>query len=121
MKAIWIERREVNVELLDAQLREVGKDSFYGLSTGRGGVTLYVSEEIEDKAREALMEIARAHDATRLTPQQQEAHDRQRMLEWSRADAALDLSAYVESSPEIHALAHKVAWLEQELRDLRGM
>lgn len=121
MIELWIERADVNVDLLDAQLREVSEEGFYGLSTGRGGVTLYISDTLDTEQRQQLIDIARAHDATALTPQQQAALARYEMLEQGRADEALDMAAYAQSSVEIHTLAQKIAWLEQELRDLRGI
>jgi len=66
-----IERDDVNVELLDAQLRSIGGDLFYGLSAQRGGLILYVSENASDTLRKQIMQAARQHDATQMTPEQQ--------------------------------------------------
>lgn len=121
MLEIWIERADVNVELLDSQLRSVGSDLFYGFSAQQGGITLYMSNDVSSDLREQLEQMARDHDATQLTPQQQAAIARQEMLAQGRAAAPLDLADYAASSVEIQALASKIAWLEQEMRDLRGL
>jgi hypothetical protein len=121
MRDVWIERSDVNIELLDAQLRAAGRDLFYGFSAQRGGVTLYMSDDITTEQRGQLLEIARAHDATQLTPQQQADLVRDKVLEQGRADEVLDMTQYAASTPEIQALAQKIVWLEQELRDLRGI
>lgn len=116
-----IDRIDVNVELLDAQLRAAAGEHFYGLSLQSGGVTLYVSDTISPDVQKTLGHLARQHDATQMTPQQEAYTARQTKLAQGRARQPLDEKEYEASPPVIQALAAKIAWLEQELRDLRGV
>lgn len=116
-----IERTDINVELLDSQLRAAGGADFYGLSLQRGGVILYVSDAISAEAQRTLGSIARQHDATQVTPQQQAQAERKVVLEQGRTRAPIDEKQYEGSPALMQALAAKIAWLEQEVRDLRGV
>src|SRR4051794_29312726 len=89
MLDLKIERDDVNVELLDAQLRAIGGDLFYGLSAQRGGITLYISESVPDDIRKKLMQAARQHDATQMTPEQQAALERQAVITQERSKPIL--------------------------------
>jgi hypothetical protein len=116
-----IDRSDVNVELLDAQLRAAGGALVYGLSAQRGGVTIYVNEAMPPELRKQLEQIARTHDATQMTPEQKALTERHAMLEQGRTDVPLSVDDFKASDPASQALARKIAWLEQEIRDLRGL
>ena len=118
---VKIERTDVNLELLDAQLRTVGGESFHGLSADRVGVTLHLSDATPANLQKALERIVRQHDATQMTPQQEARAARQTQIEQGRTHAPLDKTRYTDSPALIQALAEKIAWLEQEMRDLRGV
>jgi hypothetical protein len=121
MIELKIERIDVNVELLDAQLRAVGADQFYGLSLQSGAVILYLSDTTPSNVQNTLSRLTRQHDATQLTPQQEARAIRQRQIEQGRTRQPLDEKQYDSSPALIQALAAKIAWLEQEVRDLRGV
>jgi hypothetical protein len=116
-----IERADVNVELLDAQLRAAAGEHFYGLSLQRGAVLLYLSDAISPDTQQTLGRIARQHDATQVTPKQQAEAERKIALEQGRTRVPIDEKQYEGSPALIQALAAKIAWLEQEIRDLRGV
>ncbi len=121
MIELKVERNDVNVELLDAQLRAIGGDAFYGLSVQRGGITLCVSETASDTVQKQLMQAARQHDAAQVTDQQKAETERADILLERRKEPLLNPEEYVTSDALLRALADKVAWLEQEVRDLRGL
>jgi hypothetical protein len=121
MIEVWIDRSDVNIELLDAQLRAVGGDLVYGVSTQRGGVMVYISEAMSEKMRKQLAQIVRTHDSTQMTPQQEIAAERYTLLQEARSDAPLSTEDFNGADTLTRALAKKIAWLEQEIRELRGL
>lgn len=121
MLELWIERPDINVELLDAQLRAIGAGSFYGLSAQRGGVILYMNDSTPVDLQKSLARVAQQHDAAQMTPKQEAQAARQSRLEEERTNLPLDEKHYEGSPALIKAMAAKIAWLEQEVRDLRGV
>jgi hypothetical protein len=121
MIELKIERVDVNVELLDAQLRALGDNLFYGLSIQRNSVILYLNDAASSDLQKTLAHAARQHDSTQMTPQQEAHAARQSQIEQGRTQTPLDAARYADSPTLIQALAAKIAWLEQEMRDLRGL
>ena len=121
MIELKIERIDVNIELLDAQLRAVAAEMFYGLSLQQGSVVLYLNESASSDLQKTLGRIVRQHDASELTPQQEAQAVRQTRLAQGRTRSPLDEKQYEGSPAIIQALAAKIAWLEQEIRDLRNV
>lgn len=106
-----------NGELLHSEI-EVGLPGMIsGVSRNGNKTIVNVIKELNVLDRNALDMIVFAHDPTKLTYGQQKSADRQDDKEAGRAffDVAVDPQAVTLAD-----LAERVAWLEQEIRDLIG-
>lgn len=123
MYVIEVERGEVNIALLEAQLRTLAGSDYMGLSTRPGVVTAYLTKDTSPALFDALRTAMQTHDATQLTPEQAKAIVEKTKLEAARAASteALNLADYAGQDAPVQQLAAKVAWLEREIRDLRGI
>lgn len=111
----------VNLEGLDWELRSVLAEQFLGASFNGEQVVLHLADDITDEQVAFARRLTEEHDASHLSPSQQEEEDRTRRLETLRAEnlVLLDRNAYDTSSPEIRRLADKIAWLEMEITTRR--
>lgn len=122
MQTIQIERDTINIEALDATLRTLLADEYFGLSTRAGTVRVHLSDAVSEAQLLQAQQAVREHDAAHLTQAQQQRMTRQSRLQNTRADqlaTELDLTTFDALSPVLQALARRVYWLEQEIRDLR--
>lgn len=71
MRNVSLERNQVNIETLDADLRTELGDAYLGLSARDGVVILHASDEISDAQIQSGRTIVQAHDATVLSAEQQ--------------------------------------------------
>ena len=118
-----IDRRDVNIEALDDHLRRRIGDMFKGLSTNGEIVSIHLSDDVSAQAVLLAEELVQEHDPAARSLAQQERYEREMFLEQARYDnaAAINLTMYQDSVEEIRILAQKVMWLEEEIRDLRGL
>ena len=121
MQNITIERWDVNIAALDAELRAALGELVSGISTGPYGVQVHLSDDVTPASIQQARQIITSHDPKILTPKQQARQQRQQKLSQARQNntAEIDLSNYSGQSSDIQALAQKIAWLEQEIHDLR--
>lgn len=127
MTDILIERA-ANIEALEAELRADLGALVKGVSAGPYGVVIHLGAEAATRDIQQARAIAAAHDPAVRTPQQIAAHQRQQRLTQERVDHAepLNPADYIPGAgaPEaelIARLAARLAWLETEIRDLRGL
>ena len=84
---------------------------------------VYLSGEISPAQIDTLNNLIAAHDPRQLTAEQQARQAQQQKLAAARRDyqgSDLDPGDYAAEDGPIQALARKVAWLEQEIADLRS-
>jgi hypothetical protein len=121
MQHITIQRETVNIEALDAQLRDALGEVVHGISTGPKGVTAHLNDTATANDLAQAESIVTAHDPSVLTADQQNEIARQHQLAASR-DAnvePIDPAIAKDQDAVIRLLVQKVAWLEQEIADLR--
>lgn len=123
MREIVIQRVRVNIEGLDADLRTLLGEAFYGISANRQGVIVHLAESVDE---DTLMQVEAqviAHDPDLLTDSQRTRRDRRIAIEQARRDyiTPLDPADFPDALPVIRALIRRIAWLEREIRDLRGL
>jgi hypothetical protein len=115
---INIELKSVNLEALDADLRAALGAKISGVSYQRGVLTLHLLDSASEVEQASARAIVATHDPARLsTGQQAQVRLKQSRLE--NRDNPLSLDAFNSQLPLIRALAAKIAWLEQEILDLR--
>lgn len=123
MTCITVPRERLNFESLEATLIAALDDHYNGISTAPGEVRVHLVGDtppnIVDRARRIVVE----HDPYQLTAAQTAAARRQTRLHHARTACAapLDLTDYDYADSIIRNLAKKIYWLEQEIRDLRGL
>ncbi len=113
----------VNVEALDETLRTALGEGFAGLTTGSGRVVLHVAENTPPEVIGQARGMVSRHDPTQFSTRQQAEQQRRARLQRAREQyrgSDLDPAVFDQLAPEIALLARKVAWLEQEIADLRG-
>lgn len=118
MQNISVDRTQVNVELLDAELKNALGVLVKGISTGRGQVIVHIDDDATDADIDHVEQIVIDHDETGLTADQQKQQQRATDIAAGRQiyDVPLD-----EKSITLEGLALRIKWLEEELRDLRGL
>jgi hypothetical protein len=118
-----IQREGTNIQALDEMLRGQLGAEYLGLSTTPGEVRVHFVETAADQTLERARVITRNHDPAQLSPSQQAEVQRQQRLKLLRASNQAPLPEADSQSIEMLAkeLAAKVRWLEQEIRDLRGI
>lgn len=123
MKTIAIQRDRVNVEALEAELLIALGAAYLGLSRRAQVVRVHLAAATPSNLVRQAQRIVTNHDPEQLTPRQQRRLELMRMLQDARrANAAnLDLRLYADAPEIIRTLALKIAWLEQEIRDLRSL
>lgn len=113
----------VNVEALDEALRTALGEAFAGLTTGGGRVVLHVAENTPPEAISQARSMVNRHDPAQLSTRQRAEQQRKARLQQAREQyrgSDLDPVIFDQLTPEIALLARKIAWLEQEIADLRG-
>lgn len=123
MKELTINRHNsINIEKLDADLRAVYEANYIGLSTRLSDVIVFMTDETPEEDVLLAQSIVENHDPSQLTAEQEAELARQTALADARSANSdnLDLSQFATESAAINALAERVAWLELEIRDLRG-
>jgi hypothetical protein len=121
MRQITVERSVTNMSALDVELRAALGDDYLGLNVSVGLVDIYLLDTTTPEHLLQAEQLVVNHDPFVLTPKQQEEQTREQLLEDFRTADALDLSAYDGATAEVQTLAQKIAWLELEIRELRGL
>jgi len=121
MQKLTVTRDFINTPALEAELRGVLGEQYVGLSTYSGNVVIHLLDDTSMEQVQQAEQLVKDHDPSVLTPKQQEEQTRQQRLEDFRAADALDLSAYDGATADVQTLAQKIAWLELEIRELRGL
>lgn len=119
---MFIEREAINLPLLDEQLRVALGAVFVGVSAVDGGVVIHLNGTADAAQTARARQIARDHDASAKTAWQAAQQARQQKLAAARASINADLAPELlgTADPALLTIARYVAWLEQEIRDLRG-
>jgi hypothetical protein len=122
MHEITLEPKSINIEALDGSLRNALGAVFIGISTGPYGVRIHLVDAATSQQIAQARAVAQTHNPMQLTPQQQSEQQRHQRLEASRSanSADLDVLAYQNADVLLRQLAQKIAWLEQEIADLRA-
>lgn len=123
MKSRQFEKTQVNIEALDTELRQQFGDTFVGLSTDSQNIILHFEDDVTDNGIQAARSMLAAHDPTVLTSSQAKQASRQQAIDLARSQFTedLDVSSFDSQPNLIRLLAERIAWLEQEVRDLRGL
>lgn len=122
MPNIVIDRASVNLALLDHELRMVLGAAMTGISTRAGIVVVHLAERATGDHETQAKQIVLNHDASALTPEQQARQTRTDRLNTDRARFTTPLNPTDFSAmPLVQTLAARIAWLEQEIRDLRNL
>jgi hypothetical protein len=121
MANIGINRASVNAANLDEELRSALGAAVFGISADGREVIVHLADSATQAQIAQARRIVEQHDASKLTPAQQERADRATKLEQMRRDkgAALDGERVPNSAEGFRQLARKLAWLEQEIEALR--
>lgn len=123
MQTFEIERTRTNAEALDAEIRSELGEAFLGLSTEPGKVVLHFADEATGTQMQNARDKAVLHDADVLSPRQEAEEARRQVIINSRERLknSLDVSQFTGETNPVKDLAERVAWLEAEIRDLRGL
>jgi hypothetical protein len=122
MMTIEVERHIINMALLEEQLQAVAGEAYAGISTLPGRVVAYLTDTATPALAERVHEAIQQHDATQLTADQVRAAADKAALEAARSANGVPVNpADYSQNALLQQLARKVAWLEQEIRDLRGI
>lgn len=123
MQDISFTRESANVEALDAELRAALGALMLGVSAAANTVTVHLAAPAAPDQAQHIGQIVRDHDAARLTPRQQAELARRALIDDARSRHAglLDPADFAAEPDAIRRLADRLAWLELELRELRGV
>jgi hypothetical protein len=122
MYTIEVERADLNIALLERDLQAMGGGFYAGLSARPGLVTAYLSDDADAGLLEAVRGAIRQHDAAQLTEEQAREMADKAALEAARSASREPVEPdEFAGNPLLMRLAAKVAWLEREIRDLRGL
>lgn len=124
---VILQRSVSNIPLLDEELRAALGDAFVGISIKRAGGVDTVSAHLRAEATAAQIkqaqQLIQGHDARQRTRQQQQADEQFARLQAGRAAYQQPLSKvdFNNQTLLVQLLAARLAWLEEEIRDLRGL
>lgn len=122
MREILIEREDINVEALDDALRTALDTAYIGLSTRPNVIVLHLAGTTTPAQRNQARQLVINHDSSQRTQAQQKRQQRRQRLAQLRQANRDDINTddYTLELPLLRALAQKIAWLEQEIRELRN-
>jgi hypothetical protein len=117
----------LNREALNAQLAQAFGARYAGFAdreTHEGFVvTVNLTSAATPADIEQLNRLMAQYDPSALTPEQQARRQREQKLNDARRDykgSDLNPEDYTSENALIQTLARKLAWLEQEIADMRG-
>lgn len=122
MRDIHIDRQEVNLALLDADLRAALGSFITGISTNAAGVVVHLTEKATGDHEMQAKHLVQMHRPAALTPAQQaqKARAERLTIDRTRFNTPLNTADFA-ANLLVQTLAARLAWLEQELRDLRNL
>jgi len=119
MQSISIDRTSVNIELLDSELKSELPNLVVGTSTGPNKVVVHLDDNASKEDIALATQIVKDHDETLLTDAQ---YDKQELDAVIQADRDLYSDVIIDAKAvTLEQLAERVKWLENEIRDLRGL
>jgi hypothetical protein len=112
--------KPVNFKALDAELRQNLGEAYNALMVSDSTIRVFLNEDV---SRMTVQGIVDAHDPMQLTAEQQAQLDATAAVEAAREahSSKLDLAQFLGESLPVQELATYVAWLELEIRNLRGL
>lgn len=116
---ITVDRLDINVELLNEDILAALPGVALGITTGRGLVNVHLIDSATDTDITTATRVVYDHDEKALSIGQQRQQQQAADIETGRityADTIIDADHITLSS-----LARRVMWLENELRQLRGL
>jgi hypothetical protein len=113
MQSINIERQNINIKALEAELRSILGELIRAVSISCGQTIVHLGEGALQGDIDLIEQIVNDHDEKLLTVEQQEKID----LEAERDSFATPFDPQAITLSE---LAARVAWLEREVRRLIG-
>lgn len=117
------EAQPVNVELLHEEMAIELGDGFAGISTGRDELRVIFNRPLRKKEPERVQQVLDEHDPEKMSERQVREKYRQENLALFRGryrNTTLDIKSYSDHTAKIQELVERVAWLEMEIRELRG-
>jgi hypothetical protein len=123
MQEITINRTSINVQALDDALRTALGATTIGVSTRPGQVTVHLLDTATPQQLDQVRAILQAHDPAQLTAVQQRRLDRAALIDQLRGQNPIPLNPadFNAETDAIRRLARKIAWLEQEIKELRDL
>ncbi|MCA0456133.1 MAG: hypothetical protein LCI00_19300 [Chloroflexi bacterium] len=113
-----------NIEALDQALKTALTEAIcFGVAADKNGYAIVLDDKATAAQVNQALAIAAAHDPNVLTAKQQAEVTRAAKLEQMRRDYTavdFDLSAYGSQPALIQKMAQKIAWMEQEINQLRS-
>lgn len=112
--------KSVNFQALDTELRSSLGAAYKALMVSDSMIRVFLNESV---VRSTVQRILEAHDPAKLTAEQQAEAAATAALATARAEhsAQLDLTAFAGEAAAVQQLAAHLAWLELEIRSLRGL
>lgn len=123
MITLEIPDKQVNFEALDHTLQGLLGDLYGGLSSSDQTVVVFMAQGTPQALIEAAYQAVLAHDPHQLTPHQQTVIAFQAQLTLLREtvrDVVVTEAAITQLPEPLQTLAHKLQWLELELRAIQG-
>jgi hypothetical protein len=105
----------VNHETLEAALRRCLKTDYRGYSTGGGFVRVFIPHDCPPQRQHAVHRLLKTYDPHALSPRQQNLLAERQRLQALRQRH----TAPLPPQPDLKALAERVRWLEEEIRQMR--
>ena len=119
MQHIPVIKASVNIELLDSELKAVLPNLVEGISAGYNKVVVHLNDIASEKDIALATQIVKDHDEMLLTDEQ---YDKQALDAVIQTDRDLYGDDIIDAKTvTLEQLAKRVAWLENEIRDLRWL
>lgn len=115
------EKQAINPDLLHEELAEQLDSGFAGVSAGSSGVRVIFNRPFRKGETTVIAQVLAKHDAEKLSTRQAAEVERKGLLAMHREVNTLpvDVRDFVGEPDAVQALAAKIAWLEQEILELR--
>lgn len=122
MQTIVYQTPVVNLVALDESCRRELGDAFVGISMGNGAVTVYLREDADKPSLTRTRNLLADHHPEQLTTEQaKRAEASQQLAVWRKAyETPLTVADYPTDDQTLQTLIARLAWLEAEVRALRG-
>ena len=110
----------VNLEALDASLRQALGAAVAGISLRRGQVIVHLAADVSPQQVASARSLVQRHDPLQLSTKQQEDKQREAQIKAAHADAlaARQAAADGDVSEQIALLTRRIDWLEKMLEAL---